>query len=92
MLGVTETAEIMGGVVSWTTTLELQELVLPEPSFASQVNGVVPNGKVDPEGGVQPKFCTPGQLSETVALNVTTAPLGLVHSTVGDGHEMFGGC
>jgi hypothetical protein len=35
--------------------LELHALVLPEASFALQVNGVVPNLKVDPEGGVQPK-------------------------------------
>src|SRR5437867_3093022 len=44
-----------GGMVSWTTTLELHVLVLPEASFALQVNGVVPKLKVDPEGGVQPK-------------------------------------
>jgi len=91
-LGLANTDVIVGGVVSTTFTRELHELGLFEESFALQVNGVVPNGKVDPEAGVQPKFCTPGQLSDTVSLNVTTAPLGLVHSATGEGHKMVGGC
>jgi hypothetical protein len=35
---------------------------------------------------------TPGQLSENIAAKVTMAPLGLVHSATGDGHEIDGFC
>src|SRR5215831_10687767 len=82
----------VGGVVSCTVTFALHEFVLPEVSFALQVKGVIPNGKVEPDGGVQPRSWTPGQLSDTVSLKVTTAPVGPVHSATGEGHEISGFC
>ena len=63
-----------------------------EASETLQLNGVLPIGKVEPEGGTQAGVPTPGQLSDTTGLSGTDAPAGLVHSTTGDGHEMFGGC
>jgi len=53
---------------------------------------VFPSGNVDPEGGLHVGEPTPGQLSDTAGLSETAAPLGLVHSTVGEGHTMSGGC
>jgi len=50
---------------SVTVTLNMQLAVLPEPSVAVQVTGVVPTGKFEPEGGLQ-FVVTPGQLSLAV--------------------------
>ena len=90
-LGFTlSTQDTVGGVVSWTVTLELQELEFPEPSVALQSTCVVPNGKLFPDAGqlVEAK----PQLSEPTALKETTAPLGPVHSTgAGAGHVIAGG-
>ena len=55
-----------------TVTVKLQVEVLPEASVPVQVTGVVPFGKVEPEGGEQATVA-PGQLSVTVAANVTKA-------------------
>src|SRR5258708_910828 len=83
---------MMGGVVSATVTFELQLLVLLDPSVTMHVNGVIPSGKLDPDGGTQVGAPMPGQLSETVGLRVTGVPVGPVHSTVGVGQEIFGTC
>jgi len=87
-----DTEEIVGGVVSCTFTTELQLLLLPDASATLQENGVEPSGNTEPDGGTQAGCCTPGQLSETVGLKVTLAPLGEVHSPTGAGQEMLGGC
>src|SRR5688572_8888219 len=63
-------AQLTGGCVSCTVTVNAQVLVLPLASTAVQLTGVVPVANVDPEGGVQ-LIETPGQLSVTVAANVT---------------------
>ena len=55
---------MVGGSVSFTVTVNEQVAVLPELSVAVQTTGVVPFGKVDPDGGLQVTV-TPGQLSET---------------------------
>jgi hypothetical protein len=81
-----------GGVVSTTVTFELQLLVLLDASLTWHVNGVIPSGNLDPEGGTQVGAPTPGQLSDTTGLRVTGVPVGPVHSTVGVGHEIFGNC
>jgi hypothetical protein len=59
---------IVGGCVSLTVTVKLQEPVLFELSVAVQVTVVVPLGKVEPERGLQTGVPTPGQLSVAVAL------------------------
>jgi len=56
--------------------------VLPWLSVAVQVTVVVPNGNVAPELGLQLGVSDPSKLSAALAEKVTTAPLGLVASTV----------
>ena len=53
---------MIGGCVSTTVTEKLQVLVLPEASVAVHTTGVVPKGKVEPDGGVQEVVTVP-QLS-----------------------------
>ena len=48
-----------------TVTVKVQLAVLPDSSLAMQVTGVVPTGKVEPEGGLQ-AVDVPAQLSATV--------------------------
>lgn len=79
--GLAATAEITGAVVSRTVTLELQELEFPDPSVALHEIGVDPIGKVEPDAGSQLGAPTL-QLSETVGLKETAAPVGPVHSAV----------
>jgi hypothetical protein len=56
-----------------TVTLKQHWALLPEVSVAVQQTGVVPPGKLEPDGGVQ-LVVTPGQLSVAVgAEKVTTA-------------------
>ena len=43
----------VGGVVSWTVTVKLPELVLPAASETEQETDVVPSGKLEPEAGEQ---------------------------------------
>ena len=92
MLGVATIEFMIGGVVSTTGTFELQLLVLLDASVTMQVKGVIPSGKLDPDGGTHVGDPSPGQLSDTVGLSVTGVPLGPVHSTVGVGQVMLGGC
>jgi hypothetical protein len=48
---------MLGGVVSTTVTLDAHNPEeLPEVSVASHETAVVPNGKVEPDGGVQIVF------------------------------------
>src|SRR6185503_20421065 len=54
-----------GGVVSTTATLNPHCEALLEVSVAVQLTGVLPSGKVDPEGGTQPTEAT-AQLSVAV--------------------------
>jgi len=62
---------IIGISLSLTVTLKLHVAVLPDASVAVQLTGVVPFGKVEPDGGVQ-LVVTPGQLSDAEAEKVTT--------------------
>jgi hypothetical protein len=43
---------IVGGCVSFTVTVKLQLLELPEASVTEQLTVVVPFGKLDPDAGV----------------------------------------
>ena len=54
-----------------TPTLKLHVAVLPDISVAVQVTVVAPIAKHEPLGGLQ-TTPTPGQLSEAVAVKVTT--------------------
>jgi len=48
---------MLGGVVSTTVTLDTHGAAgLPEVSVAPHETAVVPNGKVEPDGGVQTVF------------------------------------
>lgn len=81
---------ISGGVVSTTVTEELQELVFPEPSVASQSTVDDPSENVEPEVGLHVVPATE-QLSVAVGLKEAVAPLEPVHSrTRGDGQLMEG--
>src|SRR5437868_1603286 len=62
--------EIAGSCVSLTVTVNEHLLVLPAGSVATQFTAVTPLGKVEPDGGVQPKL-TPGQLSVAVTVKGT---------------------
>jgi hypothetical protein len=53
---------IFGFSVSFTVTVNVQELEFPALSVAVQVTVVVPFWKVEPEGGLQTTFTVP-QLS-----------------------------
>lgn len=63
-------------------TLKLSLAVLPRVSDDSQVTAVVPSTKVLPEGGVQVTGRGPSTRSVAEAEKVTTAPDGLVASSV----------
>ena len=57
-----------------TVTLNVHEAVLPAPSVAVQVTGVVPNGKIEPAAGTQVTVVGIKQLLAAVGVgNVTTA-------------------
>ena len=78
--------------MSRTVTVKLQLELLPEASVAVQVTVVEPFGNTEPDGGLH---TTPGfgsQLSDAVAVNVDTAPLGPAQSAVWVvGHVIVGG-
>ena len=67
-------------------------MLFDDPSLTMHEKGVLPSGKVEPDGGAQTGAPIPGQLSDTTGSNVTGAPAGLVHSTTGVGHEISGSC
>ena len=52
-LGLADTAEIAGGVVSRTITVELHVLLFPDPSMTLHDKAVEPSAKVEPEAGTQ---------------------------------------
>jgi hypothetical protein len=64
---------IAGGCVSFTVTVNVQEVALPAASVAVDVTVVVPTGKKLPDAGTLTTV-TPGQLSVPVTLKLTTAP------------------
>ena len=57
--------------MSSTSTVKVQEPVLPLVSVAVQVTVVMPRGKVEPLGGLQ-DLVTPGQLSLAVGAGQVT--------------------
>jgi hypothetical protein len=69
-----------GAVVSRTVTEKLHVAVLPPLSVAVQVTVVVPIGKVLPLAGLHVTVGFGSHASEPLAVKVTAAPLGLVHS------------
>ena len=72
---------ITGGVVSAcsvTVTVNDAEPVFPAASLAVQVTVVVPIANVDPEAGAHVGVIGEVTASVAVAVNVTTAPAGLV--------------
>src|SRR6476660_8007144 len=73
--------------------VKLQVAVLPEASVAVQVTVVTPAGKQLPEGGLQ-TTTTPGQLSDAVAVKVTTTQVSVtlgVTAVISHGQVMTGG-
>ena len=66
---------IVGGVLSKTVTLKLRCAAALAPSLTLQATGVVPSGKLDPEGGlhVGAPIGPPASVSVGAGLNVTTA-------------------
>jgi len=80
-----------GGVVSTTVIVATHELVLPAPSVAVYVSGLMPNGYVAAPDG--PVTVTGPTTSDAVAApGATDAPSGDVASAViGAGHVMEGG-
>ena len=65
---------------------------MPAASVALRPTGVVPSGKVLPEGGFAVTLTGPSTLSWAVAVKFTTAPAALVASRVmSPGPEMTGG-
>jgi hypothetical protein len=75
----------VGGVLSTTFTLNDADPVLPALSVAEQVTLVEPIAKMEPDEGLQLGVNEPSTASEAEAVNVTTAPLGPVASTVMSG-------
>ena len=71
-----------GGVVSATVTLKEAEPTLPALSVTEHVTFVEPNANVEPDEGVQVGAKEPSTASNAEAVNVTTAPVGPVASTV----------
>jgi len=57
---------IVGGCVSFTVMVNVQEAELAAKSATLQVTVVVPLGKNEPDAGAQIGAPTPGQLSDTV--------------------------
>jgi hypothetical protein len=82
-----------GGCVSLTVTVKVHALVLPLPSVPVQVTGVVPLAKVEPLAGLQATVA-PGQLSVTLAANVTAALhwFGTTGTLILAGQVTAGGC
>ena len=69
MFWVTLLGQIMlGFCVSFTVTLNEQELELPWSSVTVQLTVVVPTSNVLPDAGLQLGVPTPGQLSVAVAV------------------------
>src|SRR5438045_6514047 len=71
-----------GGVVSRTVTVNVSAAVLPAASIAVAVTVDRPRGNVLPEGGANVTGTMPSASSVADALNVATAPAGLVASIV----------
>ena len=69
-----------GGVSVLTVTVPPPLPTLPLLSVASQVTGVSPSGKTDPDPGVQVSATGPSTASVAVAAYVTAAPSGPVAS------------
>lgn len=74
--------EMLGGVVSCTVTVKLPVAVLLRESTAEQFTVVVPNEKVEPDGGPHVTVTEPSTRSEAEAEYETAAPVGPVASTV----------
>ncbi len=74
-----------------TVTLNDPDASLPVLSVAEQVTVVVPNGKVEPEAGVQVIGMEPSTRSEAEAENVTTAPVPEACTVISNGMLSFGG-
>ena len=68
----------LGGVVSWTVTVNEAWAEFPESSVAVQVTVVTPTGNVLPEGGTQLTAGVASTRSDADAEYVTTAPPGPV--------------
>ena len=78
--------------VGETVTLNDADATLPALSAAEQITVVAPDGNVEPEVGVHATGTEPSTRSVAEAVNVTTAPLGLVACTVtSDGIDRVGG-
>lgn len=69
-------------ITGLTVTVKLQLDELPLASVAVQVTVVVPTGNVLPEAGEQLTDGLGSQMSEAVAVNVTTLPAWLVQVVV----------
>ncbi len=85
---------IAGPVLSTTVIMNVQDASFPAPSLATQVTGVVPSGKVLPEGGMQVTCGEGSQSSVAVGVvKVTVAPPGPVPSTsvMSAGRAIWGG-
>ena len=81
---------MLGAWVSFTVTVVVHWLELPEPSVAVHDTVVGPSGKVEPDAGLQLGLPTE-QLSVAVAANVAVALPDPVHSTDWPtGHVMEG--
>src|SRR6266705_2646031 len=72
----------VGGVVSWTVTLNLQSPALLWASVAEQVTTVVPMAKVLPLAGTQVTASVPSTMSVALAVKLAVAPAGPVASTI----------
>ena len=64
---------IEGACVSFTVTGNEQLAELPAASLTVQLTVVEPFGNVEPDGGVHIGVPVPEQLSEAVAVKLTTA-------------------
>ena len=72
-------------------TVELHAAELFDVSVAVQLKAVLPIGKTEPAGGVQP-FDWIAQLSVALSIRLdTTAPEGIVHLSVGLKQVITGG-
>jgi hypothetical protein len=84
----------VGAVVSCTVTVNMHiaEFGGDAWSDAVHVTIVIPNPKIDPEGGTHVTRGDGSQRSVAVAMNVAGAPIALVHSFVmSAGHVIIGG-
>src|ERR1051326_3605910 len=63
---------MVGASQSWTITVKLRLLVLPQASVATQVTALVPIGKLVPGGGLQ----TTNRPEEPPAGGTSSTPLG----------------